>query len=144
MNKAVLSLNFMYCMERFATALYRIQRGAFARTAVIDKLMFAVNNEGEHATNIRNHILKLNNTPSPFAFLFQILGVLLGLVSRCFGRIFMLKADIVIEKRAVKDYGYFLKTLKLNDNVKLMIKDIIADEELHIRNWHDAMKILKD
>ena len=60
-----------------------------------------------------------------------------------FCRVFTPKTDVVIETRAVKDYSYFLRTLELDDKTKLLIKSIIADEELHIRNWQDSIKILK-
>jgi demethoxyubiquinone hydroxylase (CLK1/Coq7/Cat5 family) len=129
-------------MERFATAIYRIQRGGFEETMITEKLTYAIDNERQHALNLRNRIIELNNTPSRFAFLFQIVGSLMGCLSRCFGRMFPLKIDVVIEKRAVKDYGYFLKTSELDDKTKLLIKSIIADEELHIKNWQDSIEIL--
>ena len=33
MNKAMWWLNFMYSMERFATAIYRVQKGGFSNNA---------------------------------------------------------------------------------------------------------------
>lgn len=144
MNKAICSLNFMYSMERFATAIYRIQVGGFKENVITEKITYAIDNERQHALNLRNRIIELNNTPSRFAFLFQIMGTLLGFLSRCSGKMFTLKSDIVIEKRAVKDYSYFLKTLELDDKTKLLIKSIIADEELHIKNWQDSIKILRN
>ena len=72
-----------------------------------------------------------------------MMGSLLGFLSRCFGKMLTLKTDVVIEKRAVKDYSYFFRTLEFDDKTKLVIKSIIADEELHIRNWQDSMKLIK-
>jgi len=143
MNKAMCSLNFMYSMERFATAIYQIQKGGFNNKSVTEKLTYAVDNERQHALKISNRIIELNNTPSRLSFLFQIAGSLLGYVSRCFSKTFALKTDLAIEKRAVKDYSYFLKTLELDDTTNMLIKSIIADEELHIRNWQDSIKLLK-
>ena len=143
MNKAICSLNFMYSMERFATAIYQIQKGSFNNKSVTEKLTYAVDNERQHALKLSTRITELNNTPSRLAYLFQIAGSLLGCVSRYFSKTFALKADLAIEKRAVKDYSYFLKTLDLDDTTKMLIKSIIADEELHIRNWQDSIKLLK-
>jgi demethoxyubiquinone hydroxylase (CLK1/Coq7/Cat5 family) len=143
MNKAICSLNFMYSMERFATAIYKIQKGGFRNRIVVEKLTYAVDNERQHALNLRSRIIELNSTPTRFAFLFQMMGSLLGFLSRCFGKMLTLKTDVVIEKRAVKDYSYFLRTLELDDKTKLVIRSIIADEELHIRNWQDSMKLIK-
>jgi demethoxyubiquinone hydroxylase (CLK1/Coq7/Cat5 family) len=111
MNKAICSLNFMYRMERFATAIYKIQKGGFRNRIVVEKLTYAVDNERQHALNLRSRIIELNSAPTRFAFLFQMMGSLLGFLSRGFGKILTLKTDVVIKKRAVKDYSYFLRTL---------------------------------
>jgi bacterioferritin len=143
MNKAICSLNFVYSMERFATAIYRVQKGGFKGTAVAQKLTYAVDNERQHALNLRDRIIELKKTPSRLAFLFQIVGSVMGCLSRCLGRTLTLKIDVAIEKRAVKDYSHFLKTLELDDKTKPLIENIIADEELHIKNWQDSIMILK-
>ena len=143
MNKAIYSLNFMYSMERFATAIYRVQKGGFKNKAILEKLTYAVDNEQQHALNLRSRIIELGNTTSRLSFLFQIVGCLLGGLSRCLSKTLALKTDTAIEKRAVKDYGYFLRTLELDDKTKQLIKNIITDEELHIRNWQDSIKLLR-
>ena len=130
-------------MERFATAIYRVQKGNFREKVIDEKITYAIDNEHEHASNLRNRIIELKKNPSPFAFLFQIAGTLLGLVSRLFSRTCTLKTDVLIEKRAVKDYSYFLNTLNLDERTKLLIKSIIADEELHIKNWLDSIELIR-
>jgi demethoxyubiquinone hydroxylase (CLK1/Coq7/Cat5 family) len=130
-------------MERFATAIYRVQKGGFKNEAIFEKLTYAIDNEQQHALKLKNRITELGNTPSRLAFLFQVAGSMLGCLSRCFGKKLALKADTAIEKRAVKDYGYFLRTLKLDDTTMQLIMNIITDEELHIRNWQDSIKLLK-
>jgi len=143
MNKAMCSLNFMYSMERFATAIYRVQKGGFNNTTIFEKLTYAVDNEHQHALKLRNRIIELGKTPTRLALLFQIAGSMLGGMSRCFSKTLALKVDVAIEKRAVKDYSYFLKTMYFDDATQELIKSIIADEELHIRNWQDSIKMLK-
>ena len=134
MNKVVCSLNFMYSMERFATAIYQIQKGRFKNKTVAEKLAYAVENEQQHALNLRKRIIMLDKTPTRFAFLFQVAGNILGYVSRCLSKSLALKTDIAIEKRAVRDYSYFLGALKLDDNTELLLKNIIADEEFVMPN----------
>src|SRR4030042_3149481 len=102
MNKAICSLNFMYSMERFATAIYRVQKGGFENKAIFEKLTYAVDNEQQHALNLRSRIIELGNPPSRMTFPFQIAGCLLGSLSRCVGKTLALKIDTLIEKRAVK------------------------------------------
>ncbi len=133
----------MYSMEKLATAIYRVQKGGFKNRAIFEKLTYAVDNEQQHALKLKSRITELGNTPSRISFLFQIAGGLLGGLSRCFSKTLALKTDTAIEKRAVKDYSYFLRTLKLDDATKQLIKSIITDEEVHIRNWQDSIQLLK-
>ncbi len=56
MSKALLSLNFMYCMERFATQIYRTQMGAFNDKQIIQKLAEASQNELEHVQKLQAQI----------------------------------------------------------------------------------------
>ena len=143
MRKTICSLNFMYSMERFATEIYRTQCSAFSEVGIAEKLKHATENERQHAESLRNHIVGLKGIPSGFSILFWIAGQLLGRITRCFGKKLMLRADILIEKRAVKDYGYFLRTMHFNEDTSLLIRIIISDEEQHVQNWGKALSLLK-
>jgi len=143
MRRAIYSLNFMYSMERFATEIYCAQHSAFSETAIAEKLKHATENERQHAESLRNQIVDLKGIPSRFSVIFLIAGKLLGHITRCFGKKLMLRADILIEKRAVKDYGYFLRTMHFNEDTSLLIRSIISDEEQHVQNWKKALSLLK-
>ena len=137
------SLKFMYNMERFATEIYQTQRRAFAKTEIADKLRAATENEQQHANNLQGRILELNGNPSRLGFSFQIAGSILGLGTRSLGRLFMLKTDIWIEKRAIKDYRSFLKSVGFDEKSVGLIERIIIDEERHVDTWENSIKILK-
>jgi len=137
------SLKFMYNMERFATEIYQTQRRAFVKTEIAGKLRAATENEQQHANNLQGRILELNGNPSRLGFLFQIAGSILGLVTRSLGRLFMLKTDIWIEKRAIKDYRSFLKSVGFDEKSVGLIERIIIDEERHVDTWENSIKILK-
>ena len=143
MNKAICSLNFVYSMERFATAIYRVQRGGFKQKVVSERMDYAVDNERQHAESLKKRLIDTHHTPFPLAFLFQFAGIMLGGITKCFGKTLALKTDVAIEKRAVKDYSYFLRTSKYDSETQELIKNIIADEERHIRNWQDSIKVVK-
>ena len=115
MRKTICSLNFMYSMERFATEMYRTQSSAFRNTGIAEKLRHATVNEQQHAESLRNHIAGLEGIPSRFSILFWIAGKLIGRITRCLGKKLMLRADILIEKRAVSDYGYFLRAMHFGE-----------------------------
>jgi bacterioferritin len=108
-----------------------------------DKLRAAAENEQQHTNNLQGRILELNGNPSRLGFLFQIVGSILGLVTRSLGRLFMLKTDIWIEKRAIKDYRSFLKSVGFDEKSVGLIDRIIIDEERHVDTWENSIKILK-
>jgi bacterioferritin (cytochrome b1) len=142
-RKTICSLNFMYSMERFATEIYLTQWRAFSEVGIAEKLKHATENERQHAESLRNHIVGLKGIPSRFSILFWIAGKLIGCITRCLGKKLMLRADILIEKRAIKDYGYFMRTMHFGEDTNLLIKGIIRDEEEHVRNWETCLGSLK-
>lgn len=136
-------MQFMYSMERFATAVYKVQKGSFHNQDILEKMAYAVENEQEHAESLKARLISLKKRPFALAFLFRFAGSMIGFASRCGGNKFALKAGVAIEKRAVKDYSYFLRTLVLDERTKLLIRRIIGDEERHIANWQDSLITLK-
>ena len=138
MNKALISLNFMYCMERFATQIYLTQKGAFNDGEIARKLIVASANEREHVKKLRAQIKKLNGRVYPCGFIFQSMGVILGLIARLSGKRNLLKADTYVETRAVKDYSGFIRAVSFNSKTVELIREIIKDEEVHIANWKKA------
>ncbi|MFC2034905.1 demethoxyubiquinone hydroxylase family protein [Chloroflexota bacterium] len=143
MNKEVYALKFMYNMERFAAQIYLTQCRAFSGSEIKDKLKKASINEKQHVKHLRKRIVELNSIPSRLGFLFQSTGILMGLVTVCLGRLFILKTDTWVEKRAIKDYGSFIKMLNFDSETESLLKKIIADEEKHVETWRDSIKELK-
>ncbi len=143
MATVISSLKFMYNMERFATEIYQTQRRAFAKIEIADKLRAAAENEQQHTNNLQGHILEVNGTPSRLGFLFQIAGRILGLATRSLGKLLILKTDIWVEKRAIRDYRRFLKRVEFDEKSVRLIERIIIDEERHVDTWENSIKILK-
>ena len=142
MNKVLLSLNFMYCMERFATQIYLTQRKAFDSESIIQQLTDASENERSHFNKLQLQIRALDGRVYPFGFLFQAVGAILGFITRLSGKRNLFKADIYIENRAVKDYHSFLKGVSFNTDTVKLIRELIADEEVHIINWQKGRELL--
>jgi demethoxyubiquinone hydroxylase (CLK1/Coq7/Cat5 family) len=138
MGKALLSLNFMHCMERFATQIYLTQRASFKDESTIKKLTAASENESTHVQKLNSRIKQLKGHVYPLGWLFQLAGVILGWITRLSGRRSLFGADIFVETRAVKDYNGFLTAVKFDPATAEMIKGIIKDEVDHIRNWNEA------
>lgn len=106
------------------------------------KLTEASDNERGHVQKLRAQIEKLNGSIYPFGWLFQFMGVIVGLGTRLFGKINLFKADIFVEMRAVRDYNGFIKTVRFDPDTVESIRGIIADEEKHIINWKNARESL--
>ncbi|MFC1995601.1 demethoxyubiquinone hydroxylase family protein [Chloroflexota bacterium] len=143
MNKKVCTLQFMYNMERFATQIYLTQCRAFAGSEVKDKLTKASVNERHHVLYLEKRIIELNWAQSRLGLLFQLAGILLGFLTMCLGRLFILKTDIWIEKRAIRDYGSFMKKLDFDSETDGLLQKIIVDEEKHVKTWQNSIKVLK-
>ena len=139
MRKTLLSLNFMYCMERFATQIYRTQIVSFPQTELGRQLDEAAGNEQEHVRILRAQIQKLGGFVYPLGALFQFAGVILGRITRLSGRGNLFRADIFVEVRAAKDYRRFLRAVRFDAETAALLRQIIGDEERHILNWRRAL-----
>jgi hypothetical protein len=65
MLKAILSLNFMYGMERFATQVYLTQRGAFKGLPFAQQLTDAAENERGHVQKLQVEIKRSKGVVYP-------------------------------------------------------------------------------
>lgn len=144
MSRVLLSLNFMYCIECFATQIYRTQFGAFGATVYASLLNAASQNENEHFQKFRTQVKKLSGKISPIGFLFQFMGFVLGNVTRILGKKALFKADTYVETRAVKDYNSFIKHIPLDRDTIKLIRGINNEEEVHVDNWKRAEKALNN
>jgi bacterioferritin len=143
MSREANALRFTYNMERFAKQIYLTQRGAFRGSEVEERLKRASENEWQHVEYLQERITGLGESPSRLGWLFQTAGRIAGLISRCPGRLFILRADIWIERRAIKDYGDYLERLDFDEETVGLIRRIIADEERHVETWQNSIEIVK-
>ena len=137
------SLHFMYCMERFATEVYHAQHNAFRGSGLAGEFTEAEENEREHAAILKKRVIEVCGVPAKMGFLFWLAGRILGVITRIFGKRCILSADILVEKRAIKDYKSFLGRVGFDDETVALLKRIIGDEERHVENWQNALGSLK-
>lgn len=129
-------------MERFATEIYRVQSRAFKGNETAEKMKAATENERQHAVNLEARITELKGPRSRLGFLFQTAGRVSGLITVILGKLFILKADIWIEKRAIRDYGNYLNKLELDEKSADLLKRIMLDEERHVETWQNCIDAL--
>jgi len=136
------ALRQMHNIERFATEIYRVQRRAFTEPMLIDRLTAAMNNEQEHIDGLLRRIISQGGTHSWMGTAFEVVGKLFGFVTTLFGKSFIFKADIMVERKAVKDYGLFLNTVDFDSKSKELITKNLEDEKFHIERWQDSLNVL--
>ena len=144
MSRVIGSLRWMYNMERFATQIYRVQIRAFSDKQMVNKLQAAAVNEQQHADDLQNRIDELKGARSKVGALFQVGGALMGFITLLLGNLFILKADIWIEKRAIKDYESYLQKVDFDDNSVSLIVKIIEDEKNHVKICENSREALKE
>ncbi len=143
MDEALQALRKMHNMERFAVEIYSTQIGAFSEKEIADRLRAAMANEQEHVNDLQARIGELGGSPSRLRFFFQTAGKLLGFTTTLLGKVFLLKADIRLERRAVKDYGNFLQKVDFDEKSRVVIQKNIEDEKAHIKRWEESLEILQ-
>jgi len=143
MSNVLNVLRKMHNFERLAVEIYRTQAGAFQEKEIADRLRAAMDNEQEHVDDLRARIRELGGNPSWMGFFFQIAGKLFGYGTRLLGKTFVLRTDIKLEERAVRDYHDFLRTVDFDETSRSLLQKNLDDEKVHIKRWEDSMEILK-
>lgn len=143
MNETLRTLRKLHNVERFAVEIYRTQIGAFPEKEIADRLRAAMANEQEHVNDLQERIGELGGSRSWLGFFFQRAGRLLGFTTTLLGKVFLLKTDIRVEKRAVKDYGDFLQKVDFDEKSRGLIQKNIEDEKAHIKMWEESIEILQ-
>jgi len=136
MSNVIGSLNTMYNIERAATAIYKAQAGAFkANSAIYETFKAAIANEQEHADGLKSRVADLKGRGSFIGWFFALGGMMIGTVTRLMGKKRVMKTNIWVEKKAVRDYGAFLQKVNFDEKSAALIKKNIGDEQRHVDNW---------
>jgi len=142
-NEVLRALRRMHNVERFAVGIYRTQIRAFPEKEIADRLKVAMANEQEHVNDLQARIRELGGSCSWLGLFFQTAGKLLGFTTTLLGKLFLLKTDIRIERRAVKDYGDFLQKVDFDEKSRGLVQKNLEDEKAHIRRWEESIEILQ-
>lgn len=136
MSTVIGSLNTMYNIERAATAIYKAQTGAFSKNAAVyQTLKEATANEQEHADGLKARVAELKGRGSFMGWFFALGGMMIGIATRIMGKKRIMKTNIWVEQKAVKDYGAFLEKVNFDETSAALIKKNIGDEQRHVENW---------
>jgi bacterioferritin len=142
-NEVLRALRKMHNFERFAVEIYRAQIRAFSEREIANRLEAAMTNEQEHVNNLQVRIGELKGSCSWLGVFFQRAGKVLGFTTTLLGKMRLLKTDIWIEKRAVKDYGNLLQKVDFDEKSRSLVQKNLEDEKAHIKRWEESIEILK-
>jgi bacterioferritin len=143
-KRLIAKLNWFYSLETQQVDLYTMQAHAmddiylakaFARIAVIEQ---------QHVDNIAAEIRRRGQAPTKLGeVIAPYLGKIAGGLTGALGAEAALKADIVLEKKAMKDY----KDLILRTGEKELFDvlwDNLLDEDLHTAWFANKLKELQN
>ena len=142
MNEVLGALRQMHNIERFAVEIYRAQIRAFSEQEIADRLKAAMANEQEHVDDLQARIGALGGSPSWLGFFFQMAGKFLGFTTTLLGKTFILKTDIRVDSRAVRDYSDFLQRIDFDEKSRSLVQKNLEDEKVHIKRWEESLELL--
>ena len=66
----------------------------------------------------------------------------MGFTTTLLGKTFILKTDIRVENRAVRDYSDFLQRIDFDEESRGLVQKNLEDEKVHIRRWEESLELL--
>ncbi len=132
------ALRSLHNLEVMGVSIYRLQ---IRRTMCEHnrELIAAMCNEMSHLQDYLVLLFEYSAHPAKFRAGWWILGSLLGYASRLMGRTVILKTGIWIEKKTIRHYERFLKSVEWEQPVRTILEKNLADERAHIQRWKDLL-----
>jgi len=150
MDKRLLlhKLNWFYSLELNQVDLYTTQSKTFKGTYIGQGFERIAYIEQQHMDNIAEKIKEMGEHPTLIRDVISpILGSVAGKLISFSGIENTLKANMIIEKKAMKDYKDLIKTLEAENNCdEELLKILIAnhvDEDLHTSWFYVKVKELQ-
>jgi demethoxyubiquinone hydroxylase (CLK1/Coq7/Cat5 family) len=140
---SVQALRTLVNREHLATRVYRRQIGAFKNLLEVDNWLRAASaNEQEHIDHISARLTDFEGRPSALGSFFSLVGGIMGLVTRLLGQRLLLRADIAVERMAVKHYTECLAKYEWDEMSRGLLMHLRSEEEGHIERWERALSML--
>jgi len=145
MNKDALiaRLNWFYSLELQQVNLYTAQAHATEDVYLAKALTRIAAIEQHHVDNIAGEIKRLGGEPQKLGdVIAPIVGKVAGALIGTLGQEMLLKADITLEEKAMKDYKDLI--LQAGDDHRLFVVlwDNLIDEDLHTAWFANKLKEL--
>lgn len=134
-EQLISKLNWFYTLELNQVDLYIAQSKAFDGTYISQAFERIAYIEQQHVDNIAEKIKEMGGTPTRIGDVISpIIGSIAGKLISLSGLENTLKANILIEHKAMKDYKDLIDTLRSENQDKELLKILQnnhIDEDLH-------------
>jgi bacterioferritin len=129
----ILKLNWFYSLELNQVDLYKAQSKTFKgsyESIVFERVAWI---EQQHVDNIGNTIKELGGNPTKLGLILLLIGSIAGKWIPAFGIEATLKANILIENKAMKDYMDLINTIGADYGEELLkiLEHNLVDEDVH-------------
>lgn len=137
-------LNWFYSLELNQVDLYTAQSQHVEDIYISKVLERAAGVEQQHVDNIADKIKELGGIPTSLGdIIAPLLGKTGGILTSRLGLVPMLKANIMLEQKAMSDYkSFILKAGKDYDLFNLLWANLI-DEDFHTSWFHSKVRELE-
>ncbi len=132
-------LRTLHTLETMAVNIYKFQITKRVNELNL-QIIVAMHNEMTHLQDFQSKIFEYGFRPSPFRFVYWIVGFIFGFFSRLMGRKAILKTGIWVETKAVHHYEKLLVDIKWDEETRKIIEKDQADEFGHIKRWESFLK----
>jgi bacterioferritin len=138
-------LNWFYSLEMNQVDLYLAQSKQMADMYLKKTLERVAEVEQGHVDNIREKILSLGGKPTGAGeAIAPLTGKTIGFLTGKSGIIPLLKADIQLEEKAMKDYKDFLLRVGQDSDLFHLLWGHLIDEDLHVAWFTNKVKELEN
>ena len=136
-------LNWFYSLEMNQVDLYTMQSKQVDDIYIKKVLERVAEIEYGHVENIRDKIRQLGGKPSHLGeALAPVTGKIAGFLSTWPGTMAVLKADIALEEKAMKDYRDFIIKAGNDQDLFTLLWGHLVDEDLHTAWFANKVKEL--
>ncbi|HHX74755.1 MAG TPA: ferritin-like domain-containing protein [Firmicutes bacterium] len=137
-------LNWFYLLEINQVHLYRMQSRQVDDLYIRKALERVAEVEQGHVENIRAKIIELGGTPGKFGEMMgPFSGSVAGLATGTAGTVALLKANIQLEEKAMKDYKDFIVRAGGDSDLFKLLWGNLIDEDLHTAWFSNKVKELE-
>lgn len=139
----IAKLNWFYTLELQQVDLYTAQAQAVEDIYLTKAFTRVANIERQHVDNIAAEIKRLGGEPTKLGDVIgHITGKVAGSITGALGPVMMLKADITLEEKAMKDYKDLLLRAGDDPHLFAVLWDNLIDEDLHAAWFYNKLKEL--